>query len=137
MHRWIPIVLLCATAIAQTAVDPAPDLAGGRKIFESQCALCHGQTGTGGRGPGLNRPKLNKAPDDDALRKVIAEGIPPEMPGAWQLSKHEVAGVAAYVRSLGTLPREPLPGDAARGAGLYESKGCAGCHIVGGKGQGI
>ncbi|SPE36541.1 putative heme-binding protein [Candidatus Sulfopaludibacter sp. SbA6] len=133
MHRWILTVAVLASANAQTPADPAV----GRKIFESQCALCHGQTGTGGRGPGLNRPKLNRAPDDEALRKVISEGINPEMPGAWQLSKREVASVAEYVRSLGTVAPEPLAGDAARGAGVYESKGCPGCHIVGGKGQGI
>lgn len=140
MHRWILTIGALAGAFAQTPSDAAgapPDLAAGRKIFESQCALCHGQTGTGGRGPGLNRPKLNKAPDDDALLKVISEGIDPEMPGAWQLSKREVAGVAVYVRSLGMVPPEALPGDAARGAGVYESKGCPGCHILGGKGQGI
>jgi len=37
------------------------------------------------------------------------------MPGAWQLDDHEVASVAAYVRSLGAVPPEHLPGDAARG----------------------
>jgi len=137
MHGWIPIFAACASAFAQTATETPPDLAAGRKIFEAQCALCHGQTGTGGRGPSLNRPKLNKAADDDALRKVIFEGINPEMPGAWQLSKREVASVAAYVRSLGTVQPEPLAGDAARGASVYESKGCPGCHIASGKGQGI
>lgn len=137
MHRGILIVAACTSAIAQTTGETPPDLAVGKKIFESQCALCHGQTGTGGRGPGLNRPKLIKAPDDDALRKVISDGIDPEMPGAWQLSKREVASVAVYVRSLGTVPPERLAGDVARGARIYESKGCPGCHIAGGRGQGI
>jgi putative heme-binding domain-containing protein len=109
----------------------------GRKIFESQCALCHGQTGTGGRGPSLHRPKLKHAPDDEALALVIAEGIPPEMPGAWQLTPREVMSVAAYVRSLGAIPPEKLPGDAARGERIYQAKGCAACHIVDGKGEGF
>ena len=114
MSKCILIALLTARAMAQTPVDPL-GAAAGRKIFESQCALCHGQTGTGGRGPGLNRPKLNKAPDDEALGKLISDGIPPEMPGAWQLHPREVAAVAAFVRSLGAVPPETLPGDAARG----------------------
>ena len=38
---------------------------------------------------------------------------------------------------LGTLPPETLPGDAARGARVYASKGCAGCHMVNGKGEGF
>ncbi len=115
----------------------AQDLATGKKIFESQCALCHGQTGTGGRGPSLNRPKLARAPDDEALALLIGQGVEPEMPASWQLNPREVISVAAYVRSLGTLPAEVLPGDAARGAQVYRSKGCASCHVVAGKGEGI
>jgi cytochrome c oxidase cbb3-type subunit 3 len=132
MTKWM-LGLLAMNAIAQVTAD----LPAGRKIFESQCALCHGQTGTGGRGPSLNRPKLGKAPDDVALRALISNGIEPEMPGAWQLNEHEVHSVAAYVRSLGALPPEALPGDAARGERVYLSKGCAGCHVVGGKGEGF
>ena len=64
----------------------------------------NGETGEGSRGPNLHRPTLDKAPDDAALRKVIANGIPPEMPGAWQLTPHEVSSVAAFVKSLGAMP---------------------------------
>src|SRR5277367_1334263 len=77
MSKWLLIGLPAITAFAQVA---APDTAAGKKIFESQCALCHGQTGTGGRGPSLNRAKLAKAPDDEALWKLISTGIEPEMP---------------------------------------------------------
>jgi putative heme-binding domain-containing protein len=113
------------------------DPALGKRLFESQCAVCHGQTGEGSRGPNLHRPTLNKAPDGVALRKVIYEGIPPEMPGAWQLTAREVASVAAYVKAMGSTPVEPLPGDPARGEGVYQAKGCAGCHMIGGKGSGF
>jgi cytochrome c oxidase cbb3-type subunit 3 len=127
------IVVLAARGMAQSSAD----MAAGKKIFDSQCALCHGEAGTGGRGPGLNRPKLKRAADDDELRKVIADGIDPEMPGAWQLHPREVAAVAAYVRSLGALAPEKLAGDPARGASIYQSKGCASCHIASGAGEGF
>ena len=45
---------------------------------------------------------------------------------AWQ--------TAAYVRSLGRTRARPLPGNAARGATLYESSGCAACHVLNGRG---
>lgn len=122
--------LVCMSAFAQA------DLAGGKRIFESQCALCHGQTGGGGRGPSLQRAKLAHAPDDKALAQVISDGISPEMPGAWQLNPREVTSVAAYVRSLGAMPAESLPGDPKRGEKVYQSKGCAACHIVSGRGEG-
>ncbi|MGO9273339.1 MAG: c-type cytochrome [Terriglobia bacterium] len=131
-----PLLLLLLPA-ALWAADATPDLGVGKKIFESQCALCHGQNGGGGRGPSLNHPQLIKAPDDEALRRVISNGIQPEMPGAWQLNEHEVASVAAYVRSLGTIPPEQLPGDAARGASVYVARGCAACHMIAGAGEGI
>jgi putative heme-binding domain-containing protein len=70
------------------------------------------------------------------LWKVISNGIEPEMPGAWQLNVHEVYSVAQYVRSLGAMPPEVLPGDPARGERIFQSKGCMGCHIVAGKGEG-
>ena len=132
--KWMVLFLLPGI---MTAPDTTPSVAVGKKIFESQCALCHGQNGGGGRGPSLNRPKLIRAPDDEALRGVISSGIPPEMPGAWQLNDHEVASVAAYVRSLGAVPPEHLPGDAARGAKIYAARSCASCHMIDGAGEGI
>jgi len=108
----------------------------GRKVFESQCALCHGQTGGGGRGPSLNRPKLDRAPDDEALRSLIANGYG-DMPGAWQLHPDEIAGVASYVRSLGAMPSEPVVGDPKHGAAVFAARGCKSCHVVGGEGEGF
>jgi putative heme-binding domain-containing protein len=130
--RWVLGVALSVCAIAQTPSDSAA----GRGIFESQCALCHGQTGGGGRGPALNRPKLDKAPDDESLRKLISEGSR-EMPGAWQLHPDELSSVAAYVRSLGTQPAETVRGDAASGMRIYAVNGCPGCHMVAGQGAGF
>jgi putative heme-binding domain-containing protein len=132
MRGWVFGVALTVYALAQTH----PDLAAGRKIFESQCALCHGQTGGGGRGPALNHPKLNNAPDDEALRRVISDGLR-DMPGAWQLHPDEVVSVSAYVRTLGALPQEMVPGDPARGARIYAASGCASCHMVVGQGAGF
>ena len=132
MRCWLPGLIVAVHALAQAP----PDTAAGRAIFESQCALCHGQNGGGGRGPALNRPKLDRAPDDKALRELISEGRG-DMPGAWQLHPDEVAGVAAYVRTLGALPQEKLAGDAGRGARVYSANGCPGCHIVAGQGTGF
>lgn len=112
------------------------DLAAGKKLFENQCAICHGQTGEGGRGPVLARPRLSRAPDDASLAKVIEEGIRgTEMPSGDSMSEKEIRQVAAYVRTLGKIPSKPVPGDATRGAALYRGKGaCAGCHMLNGEG---
>jgi cytochrome c oxidase cbb3-type subunit 3 len=57
------------------------------------------------------------------------------MPGAWQLSPREVKSLAAYVRSLGSIPLEPLPGDPSRGQRLFKTKACDTCHMIHGEGS--
>jgi cytochrome c oxidase cbb3-type subunit III len=112
------------------------DILAGQKLFQAQCALCHGTNGAGARGPSLARPKLPHAPDDAALLKVIEDGIRgTEMPGAGAMSDREMRQTAAYVRSLGKVTLKPAPGDAARGAEIYRGKGnCATCHSIHGEG---
>lgn len=114
----------------------AKDLADGKKIFDSQCAWCHGVEGTGGTGPNLQRATLRNAANDTALTQLVRNGIPgTEMPSfAIALTDRMAWQTAAYVKSLGRTRSKPLPGDAQRGAALYSSNGCASCHIVTGTG---
>jgi cytochrome c oxidase cbb3-type subunit III len=112
------------------------DLLAGKKLFEVQCALCHGPNGEGARGPSLTRAKLSRAPDDAALLKVLEDGIRgTEMPGVGAMSDRETRQTAAYVRSLGKVALKPVAGDAAHGAEIYRGKGnCVGCHSIHGEG---
>ena len=110
------------------------EIEGGRALFQAQCAYCHGADGAGGRGANLARPVLRRASTDEALFRVVNRGIPDTgMPGN-AMSAREVWQVVAYVRSLGRLTREPLPGSAARGADVYRTQGCAVCHTIAGRG---
>lgn len=130
------IALFGALALAAAVVKlptGRADLAAGKKLYENQCALCHGQTGEGGRGPVLTKPRLARAADDAALIRIIEHGIGgTEMPGAHSMSEREIRQTAAYVRTLGRVALKPVPGNAARGEELYRAKGgCAGCHSNG------
>jgi cytochrome c oxidase cbb3-type subunit 3 len=129
----IPFLAFLVLARAQSPDDPER----GKRLYQGHCALCHGITGTGGKGPSLAKPTLQRAANNLQLVEVIVSGIPgTEMPGAWQLTQREAFQVANYVRSLGTVPVVALPGDPARGKSLYDSKGgCAACHIVRGAGR--
>jgi putative heme-binding domain-containing protein len=117
---------------------PSRDAVRGKRLFIAHCAHCHGIDGRGGRGPNLAQRVLSRAPDKKALFQLIRDGVDGgEMPGFWQLSDNEVWRVVAFVRSLGAVPRVPLPGDASRGKQIYEAMGgCASCHIVKGQGTG-
>ena len=112
------------------------DLRRGEHLFMGHCASCHGPKGEGGRGPSLARPKLPRAPDDPTLFKLIRDGIQgTEMPAGWVMISREIWQVAGYVRTLGRIAEEKLPGDPARGEKVYSTKGnCASCHTVRGRG---
>ncbi|MGH9841835.1 MAG: c-type cytochrome [Blastocatellia bacterium] len=107
----------------------------GERLFQSQCAGCHGPKGEGGSGPTLATPSLVRATTEQLLIKVIAEGIPgTEMPRS-RLDREQIKQIAEFVRRLGQLPPERVPGNVARGKQLYETKGfCAQCHAINGRG---
>ena len=114
------------------AAEPA---AAGGQLFAVHCANCHGPNGEGSRGPTLATAVLPRAPTEEALIKVITTGIPgTEMP-RFQLERNEVERIAAWVRHLGQIPPEPLPGDPAQGERIYRTEGnCALCHQLHGYG---
>jgi putative heme-binding domain-containing protein len=139
--RAVLVLLVIAIGAAFAADEPGKkvklpsgknDLAAGARLFENHCALCHGNDGSGGRGPVLTQPRLKRAPDDAALLKVIEEGIPgTEMQGAWQMDQRELREVAAHVRSLGRVSARAVPGNPAKGEQVYLGKGgCANCHTI-------
>jgi putative heme-binding domain-containing protein len=117
----------------------AQDLENGQQLFQTLCSRCHGILGEGGEGPSLKRAQLTHAPDDETLVSVIVGGIPGTgMPGSRQLRGSDAQDVAAYVRGLGRLPAETMPGDPVAGQLVYQSVGnCSSCHILDGVGTGI
>ena len=133
--------LAISSAYAQSPLDGVTegDLVDGERLFRIHCARCHGIDGEGGEGSNLARAKLKYAPDDQALIDVLDGGIPGTgMPAIWTLDDEQSVRVAAYVRTLGRLEEEEMPGDPVRGAEIYRtSGGCPACHIISGHGTGI
>jgi putative heme-binding domain-containing protein len=131
MRNLAFLVLLSfqSTAQNQAALDV------GEKLYLAHCAVCHGPKGDGGTGTNLALPRLPRAPDDEALARIITFGIPgTEMP-LTRMTPEQLASVIAHVRSLGRMPGETLTGDAQRGAALYRDKAnCVQCHAVHGRG---
>ena len=135
-HR-LSLILLGLSLLSAFPAS-SQDLENGQTLYQTLCARCHGMLGEGGEGPSLKRPNLIHAPDDDTLVSVILGGIPGTgMPGSRQLRGEDGPDVAAYVRSLGQLPPEEMPGDPVAGEIAYNNSNCASCHIVNGLGTGI
>lgn len=132
------ILLLSAlvTGGGIASAQESRDVERGKKLFDAHCARCHGIGGNGGEGPSLVRAELRHAADDASLVTIVQEGIEgTRMPGTWTLSNVETWDIVAYVRSLGRVQPEKLPGDPVRGRALFEGRlGCGVCHVVGGEG---
>ena len=114
----------------------AADIEEGANVFRASCALCHGADAKGDLGPDLTRGTFRSGNSDEALFRTISRGIAgTDMPGTYRPDT-EIWQVASYLRDLakGAEPVE-LPGDAARGERLYNSRGsCPDCHRVNGVG---
>ena len=132
------LLLLCLSLLSAAPVF-AQNLENGQQLFQTLCARCHGMLGEGSEGPSLTRPNLIHAPDDATLVSIIVGGIPGTgMPGSRQLRGQDGPDVAAYVRSLGVLAPEEMPGDPIAGEQVYSAIGnCSSCHILNGSGTGI
>ncbi len=115
----------------------AADLEAGRRLYLGRCGHCHGQSGEGGRGSTLDTGRFRHGGSDRELFLVIRNGIPnTEMPGAFNLPDLEIWRLAAWVKQLGRqgASDDPITGDAAAGAVVYQKNACAQCHTIDGPG---
>ena len=147
MKRWLPLVsCLCVSLLpANLAAQPrtagpamSADAAAGKRIFDAQCAWCHGAGGEGGTGPNLHGT-LRHATTHASLVDIVIAGIPGTDMPSFRLGLTERAArqAASYVQSLSRASGRPMPGNAARGAALYESSRCGSCHLVRGRGNAL
>jgi putative heme-binding domain-containing protein len=142
--RLACLTALVAVALAGVYKSTAQDLDAqnraarmpGQRVFDSNCAGCHGLDGRGGD-KGIDI--LDKLADhtDSKLRSIIAKGITgTSMPAFPELNQQQVRNIIGYLRSLqGSAGARDLPGDAARGKSIFfGSAGCSTCHTLAGNG---
>jgi cytochrome c oxidase cbb3-type subunit III len=137
--RRLPLLIHLLLLLPQTAAaqprTPSSDAAAGRRIFDAQCAWCHGAEGTGGMGPNLHG-RLRHGSTAASIVDIITNGIPgTDMPGfRGPLTERTIRQTAAYVQSLSRAAAKATTGSATRGAAIYQSNACASCHVVEGQG---
>lgn len=137
--KWMKVLSILIGSLLvlfSLAASSGQEAAQGEKLYQVHCAACHGPKGEGGVGPTLAVAKLTRADDDEALFKIIKEGIAgTEMPDS-RLEANAVQQIVRWVRKLGEAPAEQARGNIEQGAKLYYGKGdCASCHAINGRGS--
>jgi mono/diheme cytochrome c family protein len=70
MKDWPAGAVSCLCAVRR---DPVEE---GRYLHQSNCAFCHGITGTGGRGPALNHGNLMHGSTVDDIQRMFRGEVP-------------------------------------------------------------
>ena len=109
MHSASLTLVLPLPAFAQTrpaAAAGTTELAAGQRIFDAQCAWCHGNGGDGGAGPNLHG-KLLHATTTSSIVDIINKGIPGTDMPSFRLTERETRQTATYVMSLSRTAARP------------------------------
>lgn len=138
-HYSLPGAALFLALTLFTA--PASAAQDGARLYNRNCAACHGSQGTGGVGMPLALPDFLAVADDDFLRKTIRLGRPGRvMPAFRQLSDAQVDALIKHIRgwapagaSTAAIEKSSIKGNAVHGGKLY-AQYCATCHGVHGEG---
>ena len=118
-HRWtllaalLPALVLAAfmRTDAYVAVQqgkpgqPSPEAS---RLFEVQCAACHGNDGRGAeRGPDIVSPQRAAERSLDELQRIIRSGVPAGGMPPTTMSADEIGHVARHVRALAASAQQP------------------------------
>ena len=129
-------------ATSETVVQSELTVEDGKKLFQANCATCHGP-GAGGTEDGLSLVGVGAA----SVNFQVSTGrMPMQMSGPQapikpgQFTDEQVDQLAAYVATLGAGPTvptaemvDPALGSSANGAALFRTN-CAMCHNAVGAG---
>ncbi|HIJ37617.1 MAG TPA: cytochrome-c oxidase, cbb3-type subunit III [Rhodospirillaceae bacterium] len=120
-------------------------LAGGRSVFNENCAACHGFGGVGAYGfPNLADDVWLWGGSLDDVRTTISFGIRNSNPNSRQsempaygggdvLNDAQLNDLAEYVLSLSKSSKDAVA--AARGQAIFANNGCTTCHGEAGEGN--
>src|SRR5271166_1035600 len=139
MRLLSPSLLLLAipaALLAQHTYTPA-DIQEGGRLFRANCVLCHGPEGDQVPGIDLGHGRFRQTYSENALIKIIQNGIAGTGMPPNNLQDFQAEIVVAYLRSLATSGRAVTGnGNAARGKALFFGKAnCSACHRVYGEGS--
>lgn len=117
----IPAGLLPEPELAPIASTDAEVIAAGGELYTLACSHCHGQEGQGSRmAPALNVQSFLAQTNDQAIKTIIAQGVPDTRMPAWggRLTEPELNSLVSFLRSWeATAPAAAQPVQAGPGGG--------------------
>jgi cytochrome c oxidase cbb3-type subunit III len=138
MSKISLLLFVCAsiTLEAQHSFTPA-DIAEGGRLFRANCVLCHGPEGDQIPGIDLGHGKFRQRYSEEALIKIIQDGIPGTAMPPHNLQDFQAGTIVGYLRTVATAGQTVTGiGDATQGKAVFEGKGaCTSCHRVGTNGS--
>jgi cytochrome c oxidase cbb3-type subunit 3 len=138
MSKISLLLFVCAsiTLEAQHSFTPA-DIAEGGRLFRANCVLCHGPEGDQIPGIDLGHGKFRQRYSEEALIKIIQDGIPGTAMPPHNLQDFQAGTIVGYLRTVATAGQTVTGiGDATQGKAMFEGKGaCTSCHRVGTNGS--
>lgn len=149
----IVVAEIPAETMAQVAALPNGSvLATGLTVYAENCAACHGANGEGSSlAPALNTDELRVRLNDDAIARIVQEGVPGTLMSSWSraLTTEQQQAVVTLVSNWGELNAagvklpvieaaalDTSPQAVANGQRLF-SLLCTQCHGVDGYGTQI
>ena len=113
------------------------DIQVGARLYNAQCAQCHGPNGDQISGIDLRRGQFRRAGSDEDLARIVTNGIPGTGMPPFALQPPELTGIVAFIRAgFDPSVRAIRIGNASRGQAIVEGKGgCLTCHRVNDRGS--
>ena len=106
------------------------EIENGARLYQGNCATCHGPRGDTVRGVALLSGRFQRASTDEELTRIIISGSPRTAMPPNNYSDLEAGMIVAYLRGAAAGDSITVAaGDRARGKALFDGKGkCATCH---------
>jgi putative heme-binding domain-containing protein len=124
--------------VAQQRTYLPAEIENGGRVYQANCAGCHGPEGDGVAGINFGTGRLRRAASDDDLVRIIMGGIPGTAMPPSNFSDGQAGTIVAYLRSMAAgagAASSSAATDAGRGRAIVEGKGqCLTCHAIAGSG---
>ncbi len=121
MHKILMALLATLLSTNALAAQPAApgDIAAAHKLYQANCAQCHGKNLEGAAGPNLaDATWLHGQPTKANLVRVISKGVAAKGMPAWagQLSAVQIGQLAEYLMPVNAAARKAAAGGAVPAA---------------------